>query len=159
MSKRPGTWSDDKRAEVGRHHRTTPARGIPEDFERPITGVLEGEELASAREERPYKQRMAHLEVRLDDFQGKVDARLNSIEVGQARIEGQLSVLPELISVVRESAKANSVTLTARVDVDRAEALDKVDARKDKRKLWLAIVGLLSAGAGLGKLLHELGVL
>lgn len=162
MSKRPGTMSDDERATIGAvHRRVTPARGIP--FDEPVTGNYTGDDLAAMREQRPYNQRIAHLEVRLDDFQGKVDSRLNSLEVGVAKVSGQLDVLPELISVVRASAERADARAdrahASVVVVEQANALDKVDARKDRRKLWLAIVGLLSAGAGIGKLLHEIGIL
>lgn len=165
MSKRPGTMSDDERATIGAvHRRVTPARGnVVSDFEQPITGVLEGDALAAARGDRPIQQRIAHVEIRLDDLKGAVDARLNSLEVGVANMSGKLDVLPELISVVRQSAdraaQREHVTFTAKVDVDKAQQLDAIDSRKDKRKLWAVIVGAVFSGAGIGKLLHELGLL
>lgn len=155
--------SDDDRALVGQRHRT-PARGVPvevDDFERPITGVLEGEALIAAREARAAEnpaQRIALIET-----EQKAQAlRLSRIEIATVEIRGDQKAtnvsLAGIERTLERMAQREHVTFTARVDVDKAERLDTIDARKDRRKFWFQIGAAVLGGGVIGKLLHWLGV-
>ena len=90
------------------------------------------------------------------------------------KIDGQEKVLVEMLSIVKKTADhaadRQHVTFTAQVDVDRAtelakvevnkeQQLDTIDAKKTRRAMILKGVGLAASGGGLIELLHRLGVL
>jgi len=89
-------------------------------------------------------------------------------------LNGQEKLLIETLSIVKKThdreADREHVTFTATVDVDRAkelakvevnkeEKLDTIDAKKKKRELVVKGVGLFTSGGALIELLHRLGVL
>lgn len=120
-------------------------------FEEDVTGQYDGDELDRLRAMRPADQRIARLEKKHDDLTQVVTE--TRVIVGE--MSGQLSVLPELISVVRESANRASqrehVTFTAQVDVDKARQLDSIEGKKANRQRITTIIGgavtLLTSGA------------
>lgn len=129
---------------------------IPEErFDDPVTGNYEGEELRAMREKRPPADRISRLEEKHDELVKEVTE--TRLEV--AAMSGKLEVLPRLVDLVEKAADAQHLTFTAKVEVDKAEKLDAIDARKAKRQLIAKVAGLAAvAGAALGKLLHMLGV-
>ena len=124
-----------------------------------------------------------HDELKKDVSDVRSDVKVLSGQVGNMRsevsgavgkIDGQEKVLSEMLSIVKKTADhaadRQHVTFTAMVDVDRAkelakvevnkeEQLDTIDAKKKKREMILKGVGLTASGGGLVELLHRLGVL
>jgi len=124
-----------------------------------------------------------HDELKKDVSEVRADVKVLSGHVGDMRadvsgavgkIDGQEKVLVEMLSIVKKTADhaadRQHVTFTAQVDVDRAqelakvevnkeEQLDTIDAKKTRRALILKGVGLAASGGGLIELLHRLGVL
>ena len=105
---------------------------------------------------------------------GQVSDMRSDVSGAVGKIDGQEKVLTEMLSIVKKTAEHGAdrqhVTFTAMVDVDRAkelakvevdkeEKLDTIDAKKTKRELILKGVGLTVSGGGLVELLHRLGVL
>ncbi len=150
---RPGTHRD----------MYTPKHGtrIPVEVPQEVTGQYEGEELAQIRARRPTDKRIARLEEKHDELKSdvketKTDVKalttaVNQLAVAVADQGGQLKVLPELVEAVNNSitraAARDHVTFTAQVDVDKANALDRIDAKKSRRGLITTIAGgLFSAG-------------
>ena len=90
------------------------------------------------------------------------------------KLDGQEKLLTETLSIVKKThereADREHVTFTATVDVDRAkelarvevdkeEKLDTIDAKKKRRELIFKGVGLFTSGGGIVEILHRLGVL
>jgi hypothetical protein len=123
-----------------------------------VTGQYEGEELQRMRAQRKPDDRIGRLEEKHDSLVKVV----TETRVEVAKISGQLEVLPKLVDAINQSvqrtAQRDHVTFTAKVDVDKAQALDVIDARKAKRDTYLKIAAALLTGGALGKLLHMLGV-
>jgi len=102
---------------------------LSEEFDDPITGNYEGEELQRVRrEKRTTGERLDRLEVKHDRL---VEA-VTQTRVAVGRIEGQLEVLPELVSVIKQGAAREHVTFTAKVDVDKAREEAKIEVEKAK---------------------------
>ena len=134
-----------------------------------VTGQHDGDELRTLRAKRSTGERLERLEVKHDELVKKVDDHRDAADrrhdslvktVGEMRgtlgeMSGKLEVLPELVGIVRDVAKQSSqrehITLTAQVDVDKARALDQIDARKMSRGNLAKIIGgavtLLTSGA------------
>ena len=115
-------------------------------------------------------------EVRSDvkGLSGQVSDMRSAVSGAVGKLEGQEKLLTETLSIVKKTHERESdrehVTFTATVDVDRAkelarvevdkeEKLDTIDAKKKKRELIVKGVGLFAGGGGLIELLHRLGVL
>ena len=164
-----------------------------------ITGSYEGEELEAHRRTRPSDERFSHLEKKHDELKHDVEKKYDELkkDVSDVRsdvkdlssqvsdmrsdvsgavgkIDGQESVLTEMLSIVKKTAEHGAdrqhVTFTAKVDVDRAkelaqvevnkeQQLDTLDAKKARRTVIIKGVGLLASGGGIIELLHRLGVL
>lgn len=148
----------------------TPPKGVaaqlaaPEFITDEVTGQYDDpEELAAARARRPVPDRLAKLEQKHDEFRDAVDKRLNAVEVAVASVGGEMKVIPRLVDAMQEATKAlqqrEHVTLTAKVEVDKARELDKVAASADRRKLFVKAAGLFGSGGIVFELLHRLGVL
>lgn len=112
------------------------------------------------------------------------DVRADVAGVG-GKLEGHEKLLSETLSIVRKTADRNAerahVTLTAELDVDRAQKLAKVevekevqldtidaqrserddtsDKKKKRRDAFLTGLAFITSGGGLVELLHKLGVL
>jgi len=108
------------------------------------------------------------------DLSGQVSDMRSDVSGAVGKIDGQESVLTEMLGIVKKTAELGAdrqhVTFTAMVDVDRAKELAKVevdkeqqldtlDAKKARRAMILKGVGLVASGGGLIELLHRLGVL
>jgi hypothetical protein len=108
------------------------------------------------------------------DLSGQVSDMRSDVSGAVGKINGQESVLTEMLGIVKKTAEIGAdrqhVTFTAMVDVDRAKELAKVevdkeqqldtlDAKKVRRAMILKGVGLVASGGGLIELLHRLGVL
>ena len=153
-----------------------------------ITGRYEGEELDERRAARAADERFGRLENKHDELKKDVgdvrsEVKVLSGHVGDMRsavsgavgtLNGQEKLLIETLSIVKKThdreADREHVTFTATVDVDRAkelakvevnkeEKLDTIDAKKKKRELVVKGVGLFTSGGALIELLHRLGVL
>ena len=105
---------------------------------------------------------------------GQVSDMRSAVSGAVGKLDGQEKLLTETLSIVKQthdrSADRDHVTFTATVDVDTAkelakvevdkeEKLDTIDAKKKRRELILKGVGLAASGGGLVELLHRLGVL
>ena len=105
---------------------------------------------------------------------GQVSDMRSAVSGAVGKLEGQEKLLTETLSIVKKThdreADREHVTFTATVDVDRAkelakvevdkeEKLDTIDAKKKRRELILKGVGLFTSGGGIVELLHRLGVL
>jgi hypothetical protein len=116
---------------------------------------------------------------------GHVSSLSTDVAGAVGKIDGQQGVLKEMLSIVKKTAVAaadrDHVTFTAKVDVDKAhelarvevdketklaevevskeEKVDVVQAKRDRRKRNLTILGLVASGGGIIELLHRLGVL
>lgn len=108
-------------------------------------------------------------EVKSEVVEAKKDVA--TIKVDVAEMRGELKHLPKLVDAVQDAVRQVSqrehVKLTASVEVEKAEQLaevqvdtaqklDAIDARKQRRRLVLQVVGLLGAGGGLAELAHWL---
>lgn len=175
-----------------------------------ITGRYEGEELEERRRARGPDERFGRLEKKHDELRhdvekkhdelkkdvsdvrsdvkglsGQVNDMRSDVSGAVGKIDGQETLLTEMLSLVKKSAEKSierdHVTFTATVEVDKAQELaklevgkahelaeievikeekvDTVKAKSDRRKRNLAILGLLASGAGVIELLHRLGVL
>jgi outer membrane murein-binding lipoprotein Lpp len=122
--------------------------------EEEITGKLQGEELAQARERRPTDERIGRLEQKHDQLASEV----GGVRVAVATMAGKLEVLPELVKVVKDSAERAAdrehVRFTAQVDIDKAQAEDVIDARRVRRRAVAKVVAGMLGGAGFIELLR-----
>jgi polyisoprenoid-binding protein YceI len=141
----------------------TPARGVPTFVEEELTGQYEGEELERARARRPTPSRFRHLEGRVDkltedvsDLRVEVSSEMSDVKAGMGELAGEVR---GLAIVIKDAASRSHVTFTSKVEVDTAEKVDSIDARKGKRDLWLKGAGLLLTGGVAAKILQALGVL
>lgn len=119
----------------------------------------EVEERREIRSKRGTDERIGRLEEKHD----ALHSTLTETRIVVAEMSGKLDVLPQLVDAVRgmadRSAAREHVTFTAQVDVDKARQLDNIDAKKDKRKLYMQIAGAVLGGGVLMKLLAAAGVL
>jgi len=133
--------------------------------EEEITGRLQGEELAQARERRPTDERIGRLEQKHDQLANEV----GGVRVAVATMAGKLEVLPELVKVVKDvaerAADREHVRFTAQVDIDKAQAEaqvniskaqaeDVIDARRVRRRAIAKVVAGMLGGAGFIELLR-----
>lgn len=107
---------------------------VPEELPDEVTGQYQGEELDRVRARRPTPVRLQLLEKKHDDLDAKVD----KIAVDVSKIDGALSVVPKLLDVLE---KFGHVGLVATVDVNKAKALDPIEAAKARRALVTQLVG------------------
>jgi hypothetical protein len=134
----------------------------PVFVEEEVTGRHEGDDLYDARKARAEADpagRIALLEADHKSLAADVSGMKLSIvrieghqETGNAKLEGIQKSLDQL-------SQREHIKFTATVDVDKARELDTIEAKKDKRKLWLQIVGIFTSGGLVFELLHRLGVL
>lgn len=113
---------------------------------------------------RTLPQRVGHLEQKLDEHAAAVgEWRIETAkDFGDVKAElGKLTGAVSGLTVVVESErKREHLTFTAKVDVDRAQALDTIDEKKAKRELRAKLVGAAVGGGGvITALLHLLKVL
>lgn len=121
-----------------------------------ITGRYEGDELEMYRNRRTTDERIVHLERKHDkltEAHQKLADSISRVANDVSEMRGEMKVLPRLVDALEKAADrradADHVTLTAKVDVERARALEPVEAAKARRG-WItsiiAIVMTLAAG-------------
>lgn len=130
------------------------------------------------KDNRDIRADMKGLNNQMGNVRTEVRGAVTKIDGQERQLAGQEKLQHEILAIVKESAKRDHVSFTARVDVDKAqelakvevtkaeglakveltreEGLDKVQAKKDRRA---AIAGGLVGGGSLVELLHQLGVL
>lgn len=173
---------------------------VPEFLHDEVTGKYEGEELEAHRERRPVTDRINRLEKKHDetradlkdvraDFKsdlkdvrsdvkelsGHVSDLRADVSGAVGKLDGQQNVLTELLSIVKNTAEhatdRDHITFTAKVDVDKAaelakievakeQGLDTIEARRVRRKTIAKLVGGIFVGAyALYEFLHRVGAL
>lgn len=156
--------SDDERALIGRARRISPVSGVPRpvSFDDECTGRYEGEELRAARAARAAQDPAARIAL-LEAGHKELGADVNEIKVSVADIRGdqkaQNASLSGIEKTLERMAQREHVTFTAKVDVDKAQRLDMIESKKDRRQLAYKIVGGVAGGGLLIEVLHRLGVL
>lgn len=166
---------DDERATVGAARRRTPPHGqrvitpqaIPVEVPDEVTGNYQGDELRDIRARRPTPERVQRLEEKHDALLAKLDEhgeRIGRVEVAVAGVGGKMEILPKLVESLQDATKAmqqrEHVTLTAKVEVDKAEQIGQIETRTVKWKLLVAAVPLaVAAWEALKAFLHWRGVL
>lgn len=141
----------------------SPAAGVPVEVERDITGNHSGDDLRELRSRRPTGLRLElleekhdHLAAAVTDMHLETTAEFGDIKATLGEVAGAVK---GLTTVVENSLKRDHVTFSARVEVDKAGALDVIDAKKSKRELYAKLVGSAASGGILFEILHRLGVL
>jgi hypothetical protein len=160
---------------------------IPEFLHDEVTGKYEGEELQAQRESRPVTDRINRLEKKHDEtraedvrsdvkeLSGHVSDLRADVSGAVGKLDGQQNVLTELLSIVKNTAEhatdRDHITFTAKVDVDKAaelakievakeQGLDTIEARRVRRKTIAKLVGGIFVGAyALYEFLHRVGAL
>jgi len=156
MKKPPRMQSQDERdAEGYAARRERDVAAAVKEREDEITGRHAGEELAALRALRPNDERIGRLELKHDELKADVhlkhqelkgefkevrdDVKKLSSTVASAtgKIEGQSSVLSETLGIVRKIAEQKveneHISLTAKVEVDKAHELAKVEVAKEQQ--------------------------
>jgi hypothetical protein len=122
-----------------------------------ITGTYEGEALRAARARRSTIERIARIEDKSDMHaqaleeikaqQARHDDKLSKIVVDVADMGGQFKVIPRLVEAMEKATdglqQREHVTFTAKVDVDKAQALGEVKIRQTKWQLAVKIVAVV----------------
>lgn len=141
--KRPATWSDDRRATVGRERRISPVAGVPVFECEDVTGNYEGEQLLAARRARA-EQNPAHRIALIETEQKEQAERLTRIELATVEIRGDQKATNASLTGIERTLER----ILNRDDREHAAKVDdQLDARKAKRQRITAIVGgLFSAG-------------
>lgn len=98
------------------------------------------------RSQRPTEKRLAILEAKDD----KREKDVGEIKLAIVRIEGNQAVATVTLDAIKKAVDRNA-------EVEHAEELDGIDARKDKRSLIVKAIGLVLSGGVAGKVLHMLG--
>lgn len=119
--------------------RRTPASGVPVDefADEPVTGVLDGDDLAVARQRRPTPQRIARLELRVD----KLD---RAMAVGFAESKATLATLVDYAA--KAEAERERRAKLEREAAEKAEAAAVAESER-RRKHQIALIGALAAAA------------
>ncbi len=149
--------TDERDRYVPKH--PTPAKGVPEFSPEEVTGQYEGEELRVMRGHRPNEKRLGRLEA----FKDIATAEFADIKVSLADLRGdqkaQNVTLSNIEKHLSENRHRERVSFEAHVDLETAEKIDVIDARKAKRQLWLKVAGIFASGGVVFELLHRIGVL
>jgi hypothetical protein len=121
----------------------------------------------------------------MSDVRAEVSGVVAKINGQEKRFDGQEKLMTETLSIVKKSAERDAdrahLTLTAELDVDRAQKLakvevekevqldtidakrsereDQLDKRKKRREAFLRALAFVASGGGIIELLHKLGVL
>lgn len=131
MVKRPGTMTDDERAEIGRAHRAAPLVVVDE-----ITGRYDGEELEEMRRQRAERDPAAAI-LSLERKHAALD---KTVAVGFAKTNSKLDTLVDL------AAKSDAERVRrAAADAEERERKAQADqkALDGKRRYLIALVGAL----------------
>lgn len=152
------------RAELG-HDR------VPLFTEEEYTDQLDGDELRDARATRSPQDRLARLEEKHDslaekydtmlqkheEFRNDIGDRVGKVEVAVADMGGQFKVIPRLVDAMEKATSSlqqrDHFAFTARVDVDKAQAISDIqveevvnkseaEIRKAKWQLMLKIAAI-----------------
>lgn len=130
----------DHRVEKHPPERIRAALAAPSFDTEEVTGQYSGDELRAIRSKRTTSERLERLEVKHDDLKQDFGNRLGRVEIAVADMGGQFKIIPSLINTMQDATKAmqqrDHVTFTAKVDVDKAVAIDVVEASKAKRE-WI----------------------
>lgn len=141
---------------------------VPQEFadpEQPGTGVTEGEALARVRANRETKDRLNRLENKSDQDRaaiadlretvGRLEGRFDGVDTGLENVTKALDRLADEKTITfKASVEVDKAKQQASVQVDTAEKLDIIDARKARRTLIAKALGLLGAGGVLAELVH-----
>lgn len=123
--------------------------GVPGYVCDEITGVVEGEDLRRERAKRPSDERIERLEEKHD----RLERAVTETRVIVGELNGKLEVLPQLVSMVRQTVER----AVARQDADHnAQVLDDLDARKHRRQRITQVLGLVLSGGVVVEILHWL---
>ncbi len=149
---------DEREAAQEAARRDAAGDDVPVEVTDEVTGQYEGDDLKEMRAKRTTGERLERLEDKHDAL--VKDVTQTRVDVGE--IKGQLSVLPELVSVIKgiaeQGAAREHVTFTAQVDVDtaakKADVLDQLDAKKARRAWKTKIITALIGAATSGAVLH-----
>jgi hypothetical protein len=111
---------------------------IPDELPDEITGQHEGEELQRLRSRRATPERISRLEEKHD----QLAVAVGRVGEAVAEMRGEMSILPRLVDALEKSAH---VSLTARVDVDKARAMEPIEAGKWRRdRVTQVVTGVLA---------------
>lgn len=167
--RRSGT-AGDRDILVPKHRASSPAVAFVDEE---CTGKYEGEELLEMRRARAEEDpagRIALLETDQKKLAGDVTAIMLSVVEIKGDQKTQNATLAGMAKTLDRLAQLDHLTLTTKLEVDRAqqtaavqvdtaEKIDAIDARKAKRQLIVKVAGLAGLlGMAAGKLLHWLGV-
>ncbi len=129
---------------AARRERTrSPARGVPVDFDE-ITGNYEGEDLARMRALRPTPARLYLLEKKQDEDRDEHKAlveKVDGLAVTVASIDGKLSVLPDLLTLLK--GKQDAAVAVAKDNNETARL-----GISTRGKIIMAAIGLVSTALG-----------
>lgn len=140
----------------------------PVEVHAEISENYSGDQLEEMRETRKPIDRIRHLETKVDDWRLESTEQFGNMKAAIGELTGAVG---GLTTVVENSLKQNHVTFTAQVDVNKADAiakvnvgeamqLDTVKAKAEKRALYAKLITAGVVGGGvLGKILHLIGVM
>ncbi len=162
-------WSATQRDLVGEKYR---APDEADDFGDPVTGVIQNEaKRVELRSQRTTEVRFEHIEKRLDeaddrdvrreDKHDELAAVVGGIHSTVAGVTGQLTLLTGLVAKFLEAkTERDRIVTMAETDVYRAESLDSIEGRKERRALIAKVLtsGMVG-GVSIAYVLHRLGVL
>lgn len=118
---------------------------IPVSVEAEISENYEDEERKQLRSGRTAEHRLEKLETKTDQI---VD-RLGKVEITVADFGGQMKILPKLVEAMENATVAlqqrDHVTFTAKVDVDKAQAIGEVEVQKTKWQMLLKVAAAVGA--------------
>lgn len=127
-------------SKTARDEREAARDNVPEEVRHDdVTGQVEGEALREARAKRTTGERLERLEEKHDGL--VKDVTETRVDVGL--IKGQLSVLPELVGLIKgiteRREQREQVAFTASVDVDKAAKTAAIDIDAAAKKAEVAI--------------------
>lgn len=146
----------DIESDRARRERASASGEVVDPIPDEITGRYEGDELEMYRSKRGTDERITRLESKHDkltEAHQELVKSVGKVAQGVSEMRGEMKVLPRLVDALEKAAerRANDdhVTLTARVDVERARAMEPVEAAKARRQ-WItnliAILATVAAG-------------
>lgn len=114
---------------------------IEDDFEdEDFSETRDVNEIPGLRETRPDHLRFRHIERNQDELRREMKimrSDVNKVQVAVADISGQMKVVPDLVEAMKDATSAmrlrDHVTLTAKVEVDKAEKLAEVKVGEAKK--------------------------
>lgn len=175
--KPPRLQSQDERDEASFAARRARELAAPSvEVHDEITGNLAGDDLKRERAKRPTDERIGRLEdkhdalvVKVGEVSDKVSDTRESVAKVHGKLEAQDVVMDQMLSLVKRQAEhafdREKITLTvdkeaalAKIEVGKETELDKIKARRDRRRLiFKVIVVAAAATAALVEAAHRIG--